>query len=62
MILNDPKLLICGISQRLKECYAAELMCLVLGFYEGSHFYGNLRVRLHRDLDMLLKGASNHDR
>ena len=59
MILNDRDLLIVGISTRLRECYAAELICLVLRHYEGSHWYGQRRHGMHKDLDMLLKGTAD---
>jgi hypothetical protein len=51
VIANDRDLLIQGISQRLMQAYANELMALMIGWYEGSRFYNSMRLELRRQLN-----------
>ena len=59
IIQNDQALIIQGISERLMHVYAAELICLVLGHYTGSHWYGIKRDQLHKILREQLNETSS---
>lgn len=53
MIVNDKNDLIEGISRRLMQAYANELILLLDGYHEGSRFYHNYRIHLWGELNKL---------